>query len=64
GADLPLADTGAFVRWIEDYAAMTQPERQAMRAAVLALASTVTKPTLALEANRTMLQTALQTGRP
>ena len=59
GADLPLETPDAFVAWIEQFAALAPSERAAMRRAARVRGDDPAAASAAIEANRTMLLSAL-----
>ncbi len=59
GADLPLEAPDAFVEWIEQFARLAPAERDAVRRAARARGDDPATAAAAVEANRTMLLSAL-----
>lgn len=59
GADLPLDDPDAFVRWIEEFHGRSPAQRLAMRDAARQLGSDPAKAEIDLTANRAMLHAAM-----
>lgn len=59
GADLPLEAPDAFVAWIGQFAALAPSERATMRQAARARGDDPAAAAVAIEANRTMLLSAL-----
>lgn len=61
GADLPLADPGAFLHWLSEFAALSPATRHEQRRRCVTFANAAIKDSSAVEDNRRMLR-ALTSG--